>query len=458
MLALTVGPSGPDLRAVPDAVLSARIRARIAAVGAIEDRPGALLDLPGSTRLLLVGRGRGSTAEAREAGAAVARNAPHDEPVQIAPRPVDLAGLVEGVILAAYSPRFGDSDERVFEIVGAGRSRVLERSRVLAEATTWTRTMANTPASVETPAWFGERVSDELSPLGIEVIVRDERWLRQVGFGGVLAVGKGSASPPRLVEAHWRGPIEGRGARRPLVLVGKGITFDTGGLQIKSGPNMRSMHTDMSGGAAVIGALAATARLGLPVAVSALVPLAENSFSGSAMLPGEVITHYGGRTSEVTNTDAEGRLVLADALAYAVDRLKPSALVDIATLTGAMKVALGLDTAGLFSTSDEIADGLAEAARSSGEAIWRMPIDTAYESSLRSDVADAINSPGNPGAVTAALFLRHFVGRVPWAHLDIAGPARSTVDAGVLRMGATGFGARLLATWIESMTPTARRR
>jgi leucyl aminopeptidase len=235
------------------------------------------------------------------------------------------------------------------------------------------------------------------------------------------------------------------------VIVGKGITFDTGGLNLKPGESMRMMHTDMAGGAAALAALRAVAQAEVPIRVSVLVPAAENAFSGSSFRPGDVIRHVGGRTSEVTNTDAEGRLVLADALAYAAKQLRPSALVDIATLTGAMKVALGLRTAGLFATSDRLANALARAGELAGEPVWRMPLADEYLGALESPVADADNAPGNPGAITAALFLRPFTGGLPWAHLDIAGPARASDDDPVLSRGATGFGARLLARWIESL-------
>jgi leucyl aminopeptidase len=261
-------------------------------------------------------------------------------------------------------------------------------------------------------------------------------------------VGGGSAAPPRLIEARWRP----RGSRtQHVVLVGKGITFDSGGVNRKPGDSMTMMFTDMAGGAAVLGALHAIAAARLPVRVTALVPAAENMLSGSSYRPGDVIRHVGGRTSEVGNTDAEGRLVLADALAYAAARLKPSVIVDIATLTGAMKVALGLGTAGLFATSDSLAGGLTAAGAAAGEPVWRMPMPAEYEALLESPVADATNSAGNPGAITAALFLRPFVKDVPWAHLDIAGPARAAKDDGMIAQGATGFGARLLAAWVESL-------
>jgi leucyl aminopeptidase len=215
------------------------------------------------------------------------------------------------------------------------------------------------------------------------------------------------------------------------------------------------MYTDMAGGAAALGAMQAVAARRLPVRLTVLVPAAENSLSGSAMRPSDVIRHYGGRTTEVQNTDAEGRLVLADALAYAVDRLRPTALVDLATLTGAMKVALGLRTGGLLSPDDDLAAALLAAGAAAGEPLWRMPLVEENATQLDSIVADAQNAPGNPGGITAALFLRPFIGSVPWAHLDIAGPARATANAGVLSQGATGFGTRLLVRWIEGQTKRA---
>jgi leucyl aminopeptidase len=236
-----------------------------------------------------------------------------------------------------------------------------------------------------------------------------------------------------------------------VVLVGKGITFDSGGLNRKTGSSMNTMFTDMSGGAAVLGAIHAVAAGDVPARVTALVPAAENMLSGSAYRPSDVVRHYGGRTSEVGNTDAEGRLVLADALAYAAARLRPTVVVDIATLTGAMKTALGLRTGGLFATADEVADGLTAAGAATGEPLWRLPMPAEYERLLDSPIADATNSPGNPGGITAALFLRPFVKNVPWAHLDVAGPARAADDDGMLSRGATGFGARLLAAWVESL-------
>jgi leucyl aminopeptidase len=238
------------------------------------------------------------------------------------------------------------------------------------------------------------------------------------------------------------------------VIIGKGITFDSGGLSLKPNEGMIAMKTDMSGGAAVIAVMEAVARMGLPLRVTGLVPAAENMPSGTATRPSDVIRHFGGRTSEVLNTDAEGRLVLADALAYADAELRPDVVVDIATLTGAMPVALGRKCAGLFSNDDALADALAAAAADAGEKVWRMPLVEDYRSDLDSEVADLRNigtGKVQAGSITAALFLREFVGTRRWAHLDIAGPARSDADDDEVTKGGTGFGVRTLLSWLETV-------
>jgi leucyl aminopeptidase len=362
-----------------------------------------------------------------------------------------LGAVVEGLVLGGY--RFTAAgpaaQRRIVELAGADDELAHGRAMRAASAAVWARDLGNTPTATKTPAWLGEQAERELGAAGVQVRVHDEAWLRAHGFGGVLAVGGGSISPPRLLEATWR--PRRAAARTHVVLVGKGITFDTGGLNLKPAEGMRMMHTDMCGGAAVLAALRLIAQERVPVRVTALVPAAENSISGSAMRPGDVLRHYGGRTSEIGNTDAEGRLVLADALAYAAARLRPSVLVDAATLTGAMKVALGLRTAGVFATEPRLAAALQRAGAAVGEPVWPMPLHRDYDALLGSPVADATNAPGNPGAITAALFLQPFTGGLPWAHLDIAGPARAPEDDGLFTKGATGFGARLLARWVASL-------
>jgi leucyl aminopeptidase len=232
------------------------------------------------------------------------------------------------------------------------------------------------------------------------------------------------------------------------VLVGKGITFDSGGLSIKPGEAMVNMKRDMTGAAVVLSVLAALRDLDCPLRVTGLLCLAENAIDGDALRPGDVIRHYGGRTSEVNNTDAEGRLVLADGLAYAVDELEPDALVDVATLTGAVKIALGLHIGGLFCTDDVLADRLLASGASAGEPLWRMPLSSEYADGLASKVADAINAPSQAPAISAALFLQHFTGGLPWAHLDIASVGDALEDDHEWTAGPTGFGPRLLLRWL----------
>jgi leucyl aminopeptidase len=245
------------------------------------------------------------------------------------------------------------------------------------------------------------------------------------------------------------------GADRHVVLVGKGISFDSGGLSLKPPDSMPGMKTDMAGGAAVIATMAALADLDVAVKVTGLIPIAENMPGDSAVRPGDVIRHYDGRTDEVLNTDAEGRVVLADALGYAVATLAPDAVVDIATLTGAASLGLGRRHGALYATSDSLRDALLEAASAGGERLWSMPLVADYRDALDSEIADLRNI-GDPereyngGSIIAALFLREFVGAVPWAHLDIAGPGRSDADEDEVTKGATGFGVRTFLRWLEN--------
>lgn len=374
--------------------------------------------------------------------------------------PAAVTALAMGIRLGSYNYRVSSEDskpllrtvrlvptEPATEDTVIAWDEALHRGRELAAATGIARDLANTPSNVKDPAWLAGTAERLLAGVrDLQVTVRDEKWLAQQRFGGVLAVGGGSASAPRLIEATYRP----RGATTHLLLVGKGITFDTGGLSIKPAAGMHLMRTDMAGSAAVLAAIRAVAALRLPVRVTALVPAAENHVSGGAYRPGDVVRHYGGRTSEVSNTDAEGRMVLADALAYGVRRFKPDAVVDAATLTGATKVALGLRTGGVFATDDELARRVCDAGQDSGEQWWRMPLLDAHADAVRSGIADVRQAPEGPGGVVAALFLREFTGGVPWAHLDVAGPARAESSYAEIVPGATGFAARTLVELVAS--------
>jgi leucyl aminopeptidase len=418
--------------------------------------------LPGAVpaTVLIVGLGDAGPEDLRIAAVALGRRIgrlPETRSVCVAidaPSPEQSRALAEGLVLGGYkfSRASGEQEPlHQLDLIGTLDRAGLTAGDEAADAAGWARDLGNTPPNDLTPARLGELAEQQLTPAGCTVVVRDGSWLAAQGFGGVLAVGGGAAAGPRLIEVGYR-PRRKSGAPRPphVVLVGKGITFDSGGLNIKPAEGMRHMHTDMCGGAAVLGAIQYAAMQKLAVSVTALVPAAENAVSGTAMRPSDVITHFGGRTTEVGNTDAEGRLVLADALGYAVGRLRPDVVIDIATLTGAMRIALGTETAGYFANDDGLAADLERAAEDTGEPIWRMPLEHRYAKQLESPVADARNDPGIPGAITAALFLQPFVGDVAWAHLDIAGPARAAANGPLLCAGATGFGTRLLARYLET--------
>jgi leucyl aminopeptidase len=421
------------------------------------------LELPGRT-LLAVGVGDGGTDALRAAGAAVARaSVGYDEVVSAVQAVADEDGLtafVAGAVLASF--RFSlRSEETVPAPVGRivlARSAeelqdVLDRAESIARASAEARRLATTPSNIKSPLWLVDQVRGTAAASGLGVKVWDRDALVEEGFGGIVAVGQASATPPYLVQLDY---TPAKGARRAphVVLVGKGITFDTGGLSIKPGEAMTNMKRDMTGSAVVAATLSALAAVDCPVRVTGLLPIAENAIGGNALRPGDVITHWGGRTTEVTNTDAEGRLVLADALQYAATKLKPDLLVDIATLTGGIKVALGLSTGGYFATDDAAARHLENASASSGERLWRMPLAEEYESFLASKVADSDNAPGRAPAITAALFLQHFTSGLPWVHLDIASVGDAAVERGEWTAGPTGFGVRLLLHWLGTANPT----
>nr|WP_225955826.1 M17 family metallopeptidase [Amycolatopsis lexingtonensis] len=434
----------------------------------ITGKAGDVQTVPGDGPRWVAGLGDGEPKQYRKTGAALVRavNAALADDVDNGGKafravqvelPEEASGehvteLALGLLLGGYRFKVSGEDPkpsvRTVRLVTAdpAAGELVARASALAAATALTRDLANTPSNVKSPAWLADTASKVAGP-GVEVTIRDEKWLTTQGFGGVVAVGGGSARPPRLIEMAYKPS----GASKHLLLVGKGITFDTGGLSIKPADGMHLMRTDMAGGAAVIAATRAIAALGLPVRVTALVPAAENHVSGSAYRPGDIVRHYGGKTTEVANTDAEGRMVLADALAYGIRRFSPDYVVDAATLTGAMKVSLGLRTGGLFASDSSLADAVIAAGARVGEAWWRMPLVEDYAENVRGEFGDVRQTPGGPGSITAALFLREFTSGLPWAHLDIAGPARSEKNYDEVVPGATGFAARTLVELAASL-------
>lgn len=336
---------------------------------------------------------------------------------------------------------------------GAAAERGTMRGQAVARGVALARNLANTPPNVLTPARLGDTATDLGKQFGLQVTVLGREELEQQGFGGILAVGQGSNQPPRFIVMEY-GSAQ---ADRPTVcLVGKGITFDTGGISIKPAENMDNMKMDMGGAAAVFGAMQAVAELRLQVHVVGLVAAAENMPSGTAFRPGDIIKTLSGKTVEVLNTDAEGRIVLADALFYA-QRYKPQAIVDLATLTGAIMVALGPHAIGMICNNQDLTGQLSSAGEQAAERVWPMPPWEEYRDMMKSEIADLKNSGGRAGgALTAAGFLSAFVGDYPWAHLDIAGTA--WVDRATrpyYSKGATGIGVRLLVQWLQQLVDAA---
>jgi leucyl aminopeptidase len=315
-----------------------------------------------------------------------------------------------------------------------------------AEAVAFTRDLVSEPANVIYPETLAEQAAG-LASFGLDVEVLDGERMRALGMGALLGVAQGSVRPPRLVVMRWMGGADGAA---PLAFIGKGVTFDTGGISIKPAAGMGEMKWDMAGSGVVIGLMRLLAARAAKVNAVGVVGLVENMPSGSAMRPGDIVTSMSGQTIEVLNTDAEGRLVLADALWYCQDRFKPALMIDLATLTGAIIVALGHDHAGLFANDDALAERLVAAGKAVGEKLWRLPLDDAYNKAIDSDAADVKNIAGDraAGSIIGAQFVQRFVNKVPWAHLDIAGVAWSKKDAPTVPKGATAFGVRLLDRFV----------
>ena len=366
--------------------------------------------------------------------------------------------LVEGIMLGDY--RFGKyKTEDVEEYQGiesltlivpamtetlktaAGRGRVAARAGCLA------RDWAYEPSNLWTAKHFAAHAEKLCKSHKLKCQILGKKELKELKMGGILAVNQGSAEAPRLILLDW----QPENFSKTIMLVGKGLTFDSGGMSLKPADGMHDMKYDMCGGAAVLAVMEAVAEEQPAARVLGLIPATDNVPDGSALKPGDVITHFNGLTSEIISTDAEGRLILADALAWGIETCHPDCLIDIATLTGAAIIALGHHQAALFATDDKLAAGLQEAAAAAAEPLWPMPLHPAYKKQIKSDIADIKNVGGRMGgSCTAAAYLRHFVGDIPWAHIDIAGTAWNFTEKEYIPKGPSGFGVRLLLEFIRA--------
>jgi leucyl aminopeptidase len=359
--------------------------------------------------------------------------------------------IAEGALLGLYSftkykkPEYEDIKEMLIVVREKGKVSILEpaigKGKLVAEATNLARDMVNEPANYMTPSQMAEAAKEIASRYNLESKVFDQGDMEAMGMGALLGVAKGSNQPPKLITLRYKGDEH---SEKAIGFLGKGITFDSGGISIKPSEGMSEMKDDMAGAAAVMTALGAIAQLKPKVNVIAIIPATENLPSGSALKPGDVLKAMNGKTIEVISTDAEGRLTLADALSYAVKQgLSP--LVDLATLTGACRVALGTLYSGLFSNDQDLVDKVLRAAERTGERMWQMPMPEEYKEQNKSEIANVKNT-GNRygGAITAALFLTEFVDNTPWVHIDIAGTASSNKESGYTVKGATGVGVRTL--------------
>ncbi|MCO6418599.1 leucyl aminopeptidase [Siccirubricoccus sp. KC 17139] len=421
---------------------------------------------PGPAKLVALGLGKEMTAEAAEAagGALLPLISGEREAVIAAealPAPI-AASLSLGLLLRSYRfDRYRTTEkeedkpklERVSVATDAASAvkAAWAPMRAVADGVFLARDLVSEPPNVLNPSEFADRLQ-ALESHGLVVEVLGPKEMRKLGFGALLGVAQGSAEEPRMVVMQWNGATGGKAkkaAQKPVAFIGKGVTFDTGGISIKPAAGMEDMKFDMAGAGAVAGVMLALAGRRAKVDAVGLVGLVENMPSGSAQRPGDVVKTASGQTVEVINTDAEGRLVLADVIHYCQQRFAPRFMVDLATLTGAIIISLGHEHAGLFSNDDALAQQLTAAGKTVGEALWRMPLGEAYDKQLKSDIADMKNVGGRPGgSITAAHFIQRFVdtkdGPMPWAHLDIAGTAWTTKDLPTVPKGATGFGVRLL--------------
>ncbi|HVZ10635.1 leucyl aminopeptidase [Rhodopila sp.] len=422
--------------------------------------PGAEL-----SRVLAIGIGKAGDVTRKileEAGGAITAALTRDAAVAIAADSLTGAQAAEvalGAVLRAYRFDRYRTKEKAEDKPRLAKLTVLTAEPPKAKAA-WeplaatangvflTRDFVSEPPNVLNPAEMADRCR-KLAELGLKIEILGPKEMGKLGFGALMGVSQGSANEPRLVVMQWHG-ASGNGKRgtrdKPIAFIGKGVTFDTGGISIKPAAGMEDMKWDMAGAGTVAGLMATLAGRKAKVDAVGLIGLVENMPSGTAQRPGDVVTSYSGQTIEVINTDAEGRLVLCDVMWYAQQKFDPKFMVDLATLTGAIIIGLGHEYGGMFSNNDALSKQLHDAGQETGERVWRMPLDEAYDKQLRSDIADMKNVGGRPaGSITAAQFLQRFVtNNRPWAHLDIAGTAWSSKDGAVTPKGATAFGVRLL--------------
>jgi leucyl aminopeptidase len=359
--------------------------------------------------------------------------------------------IAEGALLGLYGftkykkPEYEDIEEILIAVREKGKVPILEtaigKGKLVAEATNLARDMGNEPANYMTPSQMAETAKEIANKYDLEFKAFDQEDMEAMGMGALLGVAKGSNQPPKLITLSYKGDER---SEKALGFLGKGITFDSGGISIKPSEGMGEMKDDMAGAAAVMTAIVAIAQLKPKINVTAVIPATENLPSGTAFKPGDILKAMNGKTVEVISTDAEGRLILADALSYA-QKLGLSPLIDLATLTGACRVALGILYSGVFSNDQDLADKVLLAAKRAGEKMWQMPMPEEYKEQIKSEIADVKNT-GNRygGAITAALFLAEFIDKTPWVHIDIAGPRLSNKESGYIVKGATGVGVRTL--------------
>jgi leucyl aminopeptidase len=395
----------------------------------------------------------------KEASAIGAENiafffAPEKEPAAVA------GAIVEGMLLASYQfNRYRSNSKPGVEVksltllkTGLTRSTAMEQSvRAVEQAIPGVflaRDLVNEPPSITTAQFLGEQAERHCRGRGLSVEVWGKKKIEAMNLAGLLAVNRGSLEEPRFITIHYKPSAK---PRKKIFLIGKGITFDSGGLSLKPSKSMETMKLDMAGGAAVIGAMSRLPYLHPDLEVTGYIPTTDNLPGGNAQKPGDVIRYLNGKTIEVLNTDAEGRLILADALALAA-RQKPDYIINLATLTGACMIALGAEVAGIFSNNQALADNVMRCARETGEKLWQLPLVKEYREDIKSSIADIKNIGGSHGgAITAALILQEFVEDIPWAHLDIAGPAFAEKDSPICPRGGTGFGVRTLLRLLSTL-------